>query len=254
MKMGYFRGGGRVFPGIVGEEMVYPLPEGFAGKPSAHGYPLKDLRVLAPCFPGKVVCVGLNYRYHAKELGYDIPDEPVLFLKPSTAVIGPDESIIYPLASRQVDYEAELAVVIGKTARHVRMEEAAGYILGYTCGNDITARDLQKKDGQWTRAKSFDTFCPLGPYIVTDIDPRNCEISLYVNGERKQHSSTSELIFDVYSLVSFISGIMTLHPGDVILTGTPSGVGPLNPGDEVAVEVEGIGLLRNRVVIELGSS
>ncbi|MEW6447187.1 MAG: fumarylacetoacetate hydrolase family protein [Bacillota bacterium] len=234
--------------------MVYPLPEGTAGKPSSRGCPLKDLKVLAPCTPGKIVCVGLNYRDHAKELGYALPDEPVLFIKPPTAVIGPDESIIYPSVSRQVDYEAELAVVIGKTAKRVRAGQAADYILGYTCGNDVTARDLQKKDGQWTRAKSFDTFCPLGPYIVTDLDPRNCEISLYVNGERKQHSTTSELIFDVYYLVSFISYIMTLHRGDIILTGTPSGVGPLKPGDEVVVEVEGIGRLKNRVVRELDNS
>lgn len=252
MKLGRFQGVGGVFLGAVDGETVYRLPDGVNGKPADRGCPMKDLKVLAPCFPSKVVCVGLNYRDHAAELGYGLPDEPVLFIKPSTSVIGPDENIVYPSVSRQIDYEAELAVVIGKTARRMRAGEAAGCILGYTCGNDVTARDLQKEDGQWTRAKSFDTFCPLGPYIVTDIDPRNREISLYVNGERKQHSSTSELIFDVYFLVSFVSGIMTLHPGDVVLTGTPGGVGPLRPGDEVVVEVEGIGRLRNRVVTEPG--
>lgn len=254
MKIGCFQSPGGTFRGVVNGGIVYPLPEGLNGKPLAQAYRLKDLQVLAPCSPGKIVCVGLNYRDHAQELGYKLPDEPVLFLKPPTAVIGPEESIVYPRVSRQVDYEAELAVVIGKTARRVRAGEAAGYILGYTCANDVTARDLQKKDGQWTRAKSFDTFCPLGPYIVTELDPTNCEVSLYVNEERKQHSSTSDLIFDVYSLISFISGIMTLHPGDVVLTGTPSGVGAIEPGDEVVVEISGIGRLRNQVVREVDDS
>ncbi|WP_334110991.1 fumarylacetoacetate hydrolase family protein [Thermodesulfitimonas autotrophica] len=248
MRLGYFEREGKAFAGLVSGDMVYPLRGGFGGRPEPEGYPLAALKVLAPCRPSKIVCVGLNYRDHARELGYPFPEEPVLFLKPPTAVIGPEEAIRYPAVARQVDYEAELAVVIGKIARHVRPEEAAAYILGYTCANDVTARDLQKKDGQWTRAKSFDTFCPLGPFIVTAFDPSDATISLYLNGERRQHSSTKELIFDVAYLVSFISAVMTLYPEDVILTGTPSGVGPLKPGDSVVVEIEGIGKLRNHVV------
>lgn len=250
MRLGYFEGSRGRFAGLVEGGMVYPMPEGYSGKPAAEGCPLEYLRVLAPCRPGKIVCVGLNYRDHATELGFSYPEEPVLFLKPPTALIGPGEDIIYPAMARQVDYEAELAVVIGATTWRVSKDAAPEYILGYTCGNDITARDLQKKDGQWTRAKSFDTFCPLGPYIVTDINPQHSAISLFVNGERKQHSNIRNLIFDVGHLVSFISHIMTLYREDVILTGTPSGVGPLNPGDVVAVEIEGIGRLENRVATE----
>lgn len=250
MRLGYFEFAGRVFRGVIRGELVYPLAEDFGSRPEAKGYPLGTVRVLAPCRPSKIVCVGLNYRDHARELGYSFPEEPVLFLKPPTTVIGPGEAIRYPAMARQVDYEAELAVVIGKTARRVRAAEAYEYILGYTCANDVTARDLQKKDGQWTRAKSFDTFCPLGPYIVTELDPGNCTISLYLNGERRQHSSTKEFIFDVGYLVSFISHVMTLYPEDVILTGTPAGVGPLRPGDTVVVEIEGIGRLQNQVVAE----
>lgn len=210
-------------------------------------YPLEELTVLAPCFPTKAVCVGINYRDHAEEFGHEIPEEPVLFMKPSTAVIGHGEDIIYPPQAARVDYEAELAVVIGRTCRKVRATEARKYILGFTCANDVTARDLQRKDGQWTRAKSFDTFLPLGPYIVSDLDPDDVTVSLRLNGEVKQRSSTSHLIFNIPELVSFISGIMTLNPGDVILTGTPSGVGPVAVGDKVEVEIEGIGTLTNVV-------
>jgi 2-keto-4-pentenoate hydratase/2-oxohepta-3-ene-1,7-dioic acid hydratase in catechol pathway len=217
-------------------------------------YPLACLKVLAPCRPGKIVCAGLNYRDHAAELGYAAPGEPVLFLKPSTTVLADGEAIVYPCMASRVDYEAELAVVVGKTARKVGPGDAADYILGYTGANDITARDLQKKDGQWTRAKSFDTFCPLGPYIVTEYDPSDRRISLYVNGERKQHSSTKHLIFDVYNLFSFISQIMTLEPEDVILTGTPAGVGPLKIGDKVTVDIQGIGRLCNYIVAEVDNN
>jgi 2-keto-4-pentenoate hydratase/2-oxohepta-3-ene-1,7-dioic acid hydratase in catechol pathway len=203
--------------------------------------------LLPPCNPSKVVAVGLNYRDHARELGLAVPDEPVIFLKPPTTVIGPGEPIVYPAASARVDYEAELGVVIKDRTRGISPGEAPGHILGYTCANDVTARDLQKKDGQWTRAKSFDTFCPVGPWIETDLDPGDLLVQTYLNGERRQSSRTSQLIFTVNELVSFISGIMTLEPGDLIITGTPAGIGSLKPGDEVEVRIEGIGSLKNRV-------
>ncbi|MEW6276943.1 MAG: fumarylacetoacetate hydrolase family protein [Bacillota bacterium] len=249
MQIGRFSYQEETFFGVVEGDVVFPVADPFRSLEPLSGrkLPLAEAVPLAPCRPGKAVCVGLNYRDHARELGMALPEEPVLFLKPPTAVIGPGESIIYPDMSRQVDYEAELAVVIKKEARHVREEEAAGYILGYTCANDVTARDLQRKDGQWTRAKSFDTFLPLGPYIETDLDPGRQEISLYLNGERKQHSSTDQLIFPVSRLIAFISRIMTLLPGDVILTGTPAGVGPVQPGDVVEVVISGVGRLINRV-------
>jgi 2-keto-4-pentenoate hydratase/2-oxohepta-3-ene-1,7-dioic acid hydratase in catechol pathway len=194
--------------------------------------------------------VGLNYIDHAKELNMDIPSEPIIFLKPPTAVISHGDAIVYPATSTQVDYEAELAVVIGKRCRHVPKEDAYDYILGYSCFNDVTARDLQRKDGQWTRAKSFDTFAPYGPWIVTKDevpDPGDLDITLRLNGKVKQDSNTRNLIFDIPTLVEFISGIMTLEEGDVIATGTPPGVGPMERGDSVEVEIEKIGVLENRV-------
>jgi len=210
-----------------------------------------DVQLLAPCEPTKIVALGLNYLDHAVEFGHAVPAEPLLFLKPSTSVIGPEEDIVYPQMSRRVDYEAELAVVIGRPARNVKAAAFRDYVLGYTCINDVTARDLQKKDGQFTRSKSFDTFAPLGPWIETEIaDPDNLTVEAYLNGERRQHSSTSNLVFQVGTLVSFISRIMTLLPGDLIATGTPSGIGPMQEGDVVEVRVEGIGSLRNRVVAE----
>ena len=208
---------------------------------------LEDVTLLAPVAPSKVVMVGLNYRDHAGELGMPVPAEPVIFIKPSTAVIGPAQPIIYPASSSRVDYEAELGVVIKDRTRGVSAAEAMAHVAGYTCVNDVTARDLQEKDGQWTRAKSFDTFAPVGPWIETELDPSDLRIASYLNGEKKQDSRTSEFIFDVPRLVEFISGVMTLLPGDVIATGTPPGVGPMKPGDEVAVEVEGVGTLVNRV-------
>ncbi|HMK54253.1 MAG TPA: fumarylacetoacetate hydrolase family protein [Methanobacteriaceae archaeon] len=212
---------------------------------SQESYSFQEVEILTPVEPTKVVCVGLNYRDHAEELNMEIPDEPVLFLKPPTTIIGQGDSIIYPSQSHQVDYEAELAVVIGKNAHKVSLEDAFEFITGYTILNDISARDLQKKDGQWTRAKSFDTFCPIGPWIETELDPGNQNISLQLNGELKQNSNTQNMIFSVEELVSFISNIMTLKPGDVIATGTPPGVGPMQVGDIVEVEVEGIGVLKN---------
>lgn len=208
---------------------------------------LRDVTLLAPCMPSKVVAVGLNYSAHAEEMKDEIPDFPALFLKPATAVIGPDETIIYPEMSKQVDYEAELAVVIKKKAHHIAREEVPEYVLGYTCLNDVTARDLQRIDSQWMRAKSFDTFAPLGPVIETDFDPAHAEIKSYLNGELRQHSNTEHFIFPVEMLVSTVSQIMTLHPGDVITTGTPSGIGSMRKGDVIEIEIEGIGILRNVV-------
>jgi 2-keto-4-pentenoate hydratase/2-oxohepta-3-ene-1,7-dioic acid hydratase in catechol pathway len=216
--------------------------------PATIGDPITIKRILAPSLPTKIVALGLNYHDHAAELGLEIPREPLLFLKPPSSVIGPYDEIIYPAQSSQVDYEAELAVVVGKRCSKVRPVQAQDYILGYTCFNDVTARDLQYKDWQWTRAKSFDTFAPFGPWIETAIeDPHKLAISLSVNGVIKQSSNTSNLIFNIYDLISYISNIMTLEKGDVIATGTPGGIGPLQRGDTVRVTIEGIGVLENRV-------
>jgi len=216
-------------------------------KPTSTLFSLDEVTLLAPVEPSKVICVGLNYALHAKELNHTLPEDPVIFMKPQTTVIGPDAEIIYPKISQRVDYEAELAVVIGKTIKDVTEIEAAEAIFGYTCANDVTARDLQKKDGQWTRGKSFDTFCPIGPWVVTDIDPSHIDIQLLLNGEIKQSSNTQYFISPVPKLVSFMSQVMTLYPGDVVLTGTPEGVGPMQPGDEVIVRIQTIGELRNTI-------
>lgn len=209
---------------------------------------LEDVKLCAPITPGKIVCVARNYVDHAQEMGSQVPDIPTLFLKPPSAVIGHDENIILPPQSRQVDHEAELAVVIGKSGRWIQPGVASAHIIGYTAANDVTARDLQRSDGQWGRAKGFDTFCPLGPWIETELSPEDILITCRVNGEMRQMASTRELVFSVPQLVSFASSVMTLHPGDVILTGTPAGVGPLLHGDLVEVEIDGIGTLRNPVV------
>lgn len=208
---------------------------------------LSDVMILPPCNPSKAICIGLNYKEHVNEVGEEIPQMPVVFMKPSTAVIGNMDLIEYPDISKRVDYECELAVVIKKEIKNISLENAKDAILGYTCGNDVTARDLQPSDGQWTIAKSFDTFLPLGPWIETSLDPSNLDIKTYLNGEIKQNSNTRNLIFDVYTLVSFISKIMTLNPGDVIMTGTPAGIGPVKRGDKVVVEIENIGQLINYI-------
>ncbi|MGF7397574.1 fumarylacetoacetate hydrolase family protein [Thermoanaerobacterium thermosaccharolyticum] len=228
--------------GVVDGENIFTMDGGLM-----KSLKIDDVKLLSPCEITKAVCVGLNYSDHIEEMGDKRPDEPTLFIKPATAVIGPDDYIVIPKMSERVDYEGELAVVIKNTAKDVSEDEAINYVLGYTIANDVTARDLQSKDGQWTRAKSFDTFLPLGPWIETDLDPSNLEIKTYVNGKLKQHSNTKHLIFSVPKLVSFISHVMTLNPGDVILTGTPAGVGPLNSGDIVTIEIEGIGKLTNKV-------
>ncbi|HXX34610.1 MAG TPA: fumarylacetoacetate hydrolase family protein [Thermodesulfobacteriota bacterium] len=211
---------------------------------------MQEVKLLAPCLPSKIVALGLNYRDHAEEMKIALPKEPLLFLKPSTSVIGPGEAIVYPKMSKRVDYEAELGVVIGKAAKGISEERAGEYILGYTCLNDVTARDLQPQNGQWTTAKGFDTFAPIGPWIMTDIDPHHLDVASYLNGERRQHSNTKNLIFGPRQLVSFISRVMTLLPGDVIATGTPSGIGPMAVGDKIEVVIEGIGALNNVVVAE----
>jgi 2-keto-4-pentenoate hydratase/2-oxohepta-3-ene-1,7-dioic acid hydratase in catechol pathway len=208
---------------------------------------LDECRLLAPTLPSKVVAIGVNYRDHAEEMGHTLPDEPLMFLKPSTAVIGPGETVRKPAVCERLDYEGELAVVVAGLVRNADVHVARASILGYTVANDVTARDLQLKDGQWSRAKGFDGFCPLGPWIETDVDPSSLDIVTRLNGEVRQESNTKNLIFDPASLVSYVSNVMTLLPGDVILTGTPSGVGPMEPGDEVEVEISGIGALRTLV-------
>jgi 2-keto-4-pentenoate hydratase/2-oxohepta-3-ene-1,7-dioic acid hydratase in catechol pathway len=200
--------------------------------------------------PTKIIAIGLNYLDHAKEFNMEIPEYPLIFMKPPTAVIGNGETIIYPPQTEELHYEGELGIVIGKKTRNVSVEDAKHYIAGYTCTNDVTARDLQRLDGQWTRSKSFDTFCPLGPKITKNIDPTNLAIATRVNGVVKQNSNTNQMIFNAFKLVSFISAIMTLMPGDIISTGTPPGVGELQIGDVVEVEIEGIGILRNTVGIK----
>lgn len=212
--------------------------------------PLSSVRLLAPVQPGKIICMGRNYAEHAREHGADIPEIPLIFLKPPSTVIGFGDRIYLPPQSQRVEHEAELAVVIGKRGRWIAAENALDYVLGYTIANDVTARDLQWRDGQWMRSKGFDTFCPLGPWIETDLDPADVLISCRVNGEMRQMVSTREMIFPVPQVIAFIASVMTLEPGDVILTGTPAGVGPLLPGDKVVVSVEGIGELHNSVVPE----
>jgi len=209
--------------------------------------PLAEVRLLAPTMPGKIVCVGRNYAEHAKELGNDVPKTPLIFLKPPSAVINPGDTILLPPQSHQVEHEAELVVVIGKRGRNITPEQAKEYILGYTVGNDVTARDLQKTDGQWTRAKGFDTFCPFGPWIDTDFDISDALVTCRVSGQPRQMASTRDMIFSVPTLIAYVSSVMTIEPGDILFTGTPAGVGPLTDGDEAVVEIEGLGRLTNPV-------
>ena len=215
--------------------------------PDGTTYESSGVRLLAPCLPSKVVCLGLNYRKHAEETKLPIPSVPLIFLKPSTAVIGPDKNIILPRLSRRVDYEGELGVVIGRRAKDVSQDRVKDYVLGYTCVNDVSERYAQKEDGQWTGAKGYDTFAPIGPWIETEVAPDDLQIETSLNGEVRQSARTSDLIFGIAELVSFISEVMTLLPGDVIATGTPSGIGRMNPGDVVEVTIENIGNLRNFV-------
>ena len=215
---------------------------------------LSDVRLLAPIIPrSKVVGIGRNYAAHAAELGHELPDEPLMFLKPNTSVVGPGDPIFYPRQTEELHFEGELAVVIGRICRDVPVEKATDVIHGYTIANDVTARDLQRKDGQFTRAKGFDSFCPLGPWIETDLDPQTfidgVALQTHLNGDLKQDGSTKDMVFDIPALVAHITSVMTLLPGDVILTGTPEGVGPMNPGDEVEISIAGIGTLTNKVAM-----
>ncbi len=211
-------------------------------------YSLNDVKVLAPCEPSKIIAMGLNYHSHAKEMGAGIPNSPLTFLKPPTAVIGHQANIVYPSASARVDYEGEMAVVIKKIAWRVPEDQAMDYVFGYTCFNDITARDLQARDNQWTRAKGFDTFAAIGPWIETDVDLENLTLETYLNGELRQCGNTSDLIYSVPNIINFISNVMTLMPGDIIATGTPAGIGPMHPGDVVEVKIQHIGTLKNYVI------
>lgn len=213
-------------------------------------FSLSEITFLPPCVPTKIIAVGLNYFDHANEVQMKISDEPLIFMKPPSTLIAHNDNIIYPKMSKQLDYEAELAVIIKNRIKNIEPEDVFENILGYTCFNDVTARDLQKKDEQWTRAKSFDTFAPIGPFISTGLNPDNLQIKLYKNGQLMQNSSTNNMIFKVDKIISFISKIMTLFPGDIIATGTPSGVGKLEEGDIVEVEIEGIGVLKNNVLLE----
>lgn len=209
--------------------------------------PVADVKLVAPCEPSKILCVGRNYVEHAKELGNEIPKVPLIFMKPPSSIIWNGGTILLPPQSNQVEHEAELVVVIGGQARNVTAEDAKQYIFGYTVGNDVTARDLQKTDGQWTRAKGFDTFCSFGPWIDTEFDPSDAVVTCRVNGQMRQMASTRDMVFNVGTLIAYISSVMTLEPGDLIFTGTPAGVGTLKPGDMVDVEIEGLGKLSNPV-------
>lgn len=212
--------------------------------------PIGSLRILPPVLPGKIVCIGRNYEDHAQELGNQVGDMPIVFFKPATSLIGPGDAIVLPPQSEQVQHEAELAVVIGKRGRWIQTEDAMAHVFGYTIANDVTARDLQRADTTWTRGKGFDTFCPLGPWIETEFDPADALITCHVSQELRQMASTRDMVFSIPRLIAFISSVMTLEPGDVILTGTPSGVGDLVAGDTVSITIEGLGTLTNPVIKE----
>ena len=251
MRLVRFRYGDRIATGAseFGSDTIRVLKGTFFQDPLPTGeeVPFDDVRLLAPVLPSKCVCIGKNYAAHAAEFDMDVPEEPLVFLKPSTAVIGPHDPIWLLPISKRVDYEGELAVVIGRIAKHVRTEDAYKFILGYTCANDVTLRDLQKTDDQWARAKGFDGSCPLGPWIETDLDPTDVRVETRVNGAIRQAGQTSDMVFGVGTLIEYVTSFMTLLPGDVILTGTPEGVGPLATGDVVEVEVDGVGTLSNPV-------
>jgi 2-keto-4-pentenoate hydratase/2-oxohepta-3-ene-1,7-dioic acid hydratase in catechol pathway len=244
-----FRFSDRIATGVVEDDVVQPLQGTFFEEPFPTGeeIPVADVRLLAPVIPSKIVAVARNNPAHAAELGNAVPAHPMLFFKPATSVIGPGDPIPIPQGSERVDHEAELAAVIGRLCRRVTEEEAPKYVLGYTCANDVTARDWQQADGQWARAKGSDGFCPLGPWIETELDASDAAVVARVNGDERQRGRTSDFVFSPAALISFISRSITLLPGDVVLTGTPSGVGPLVPGDRVEVEVDGLGILENTV-------
>jgi len=251
MKIVRIKSGDDISYGVADTEgvLIYQGTPFVAWEPTEIVVPWPAVTLLSPVIPTKVLCVGKNYEDHASEMQGEVPDEPLIFMKPATAVIGSNASVVYPAISKEVHHEAELAVVIAKPARNIRAEDASQYVFGYTAANDVTARDLQRKDGQWTRAKGFDTFCPLGPAIETELDPlERLAVICRVNGEVRQAGFTSDMVFGVAEILEFITAFTTLLPGDVILTGTPSGVGKVEPGDLMEVEVDGIGTLVNRVV------
>ncbi|ADY73728.1 Ureidoglycolate lyase [Desulfurobacterium thermolithotrophum DSM 11699] len=256
MKIGRFKSNEKSFFGLIKGKEIVPIKETKVSElmdsitPTEDVLSFSEVKFLSPTRPSKIVAVGLNYKAHAEEMGKPLPEEPLLFMKPSTAVIANKMKIFLPEMSQRVDYEGELAVIIGRKCRKVTPKDVPNYILGYSCFNDVTARDLQQKDVQYTRAKSFDTFAPYGPWIATSVDPLNLKITTRINGEIKQQGQTSDMIFSPFELVSFISQVMTLLPGDVVITGTPPGIGPLKEGDKVEVEIEGIGTLINYVAKE----
>jgi 2-keto-4-pentenoate hydratase/2-oxohepta-3-ene-1,7-dioic acid hydratase in catechol pathway len=235
--------------GLVDNETVYELDSPWSGR-RGEAHPLARVQLLAACAPSKIVCVGRNYVDHAKELGNDVPAEPLIFLKPPSSLIASGDSIVYPTLSQNVHFEGELGVVIGARARHVPASEAQQYIFGYTCVNDVTARDLQRKDGQWTRGKGFDTFCPVGPWIIRreDVVFDDLRVRTVLDGEVKQDASVRDMIFPVNAIIAFVTQFMTLEPGDLIATGTPSGVGPMQAGSTVTIDIQGIGTLQNQVI------
>jgi 2-keto-4-pentenoate hydratase/2-oxohepta-3-ene-1,7-dioic acid hydratase in catechol pathway len=238
---------GWVYEGKVGSIEGSPFTE---YRRQVAEIPIEEVQLLPPVVPSKIICVGRNYVSHAEEHNAEVPQIPLLFLKPPSAVIGPQEEITLPPQSQRVDHEAELVVVIGKRGRWIQTDEAFDFVLGYTIGNDVTARDLQRRDGQWTRGKGFDTFCPIGPWVETEFDPADALISCHVNGEMRQMASTRDMVFSVRQLITFASSVMTLEPGDLLFSGTPAGVSPLSPGDTVMVSIEGIGELTNHVISE----
>jgi 2-keto-4-pentenoate hydratase/2-oxohepta-3-ene-1,7-dioic acid hydratase in catechol pathway len=251
MRLLRFRHGDRIATGVAetGDDIVRVLGGTFFEDPLPTGeeLALDGLHLLAPVLPSKLVCVGKNYEAHAAEWGQTVPEEPLLFLKPSTAVLGPNDPITLLPISQRIDYEGELVVVIGRLAKDIRAEDAYRVILGYTCGNDVTLRTLQKTDDQWARAKGFDGSAPIGPWIETDLDPNDVVVEARLNGEVRQRASTVDMVFGVATLIEYITSFMTLLPGDMIMTGTPEGVGKLTPGDVVEVDVEGVGTLANTV-------
>jgi 2-keto-4-pentenoate hydratase/2-oxohepta-3-ene-1,7-dioic acid hydratase in catechol pathway len=248
MKIVRFAAGRKTGYGILKNDKIERIANPYRSlKGTGEFFKLSEVKLLAPCLPSKIIAIGLNYYSHAKEVKMDVPKEPLMFFKPSTSVIGPEDKIVRPAGCQRLDYEAELGVVIGKKAVKVSKEKALDYVLGYTCFNDVTARDWQKIDSQWARAKGSDTFSPIGPWIETELDPDNVSVEAYLNGKQVQKGNTNDLVFNTVALVSYISNVITLLPGDVIATGTPAGIAPMQSGDVIEIVCSGIGTLKNTV-------